>query len=78
MGSISGSGRSPGGGHGDPLQYSCLENPMDKGAWRATADKIEKSQTRQKDVRGDKEEYFIIVLVIYCFVTTPNFSSLKR
>ena len=51
---------------------------MDKGAWRATADKIEKSQTRQKDVRGDKEEYFIIVLVIYCFVTTPNFSSLKR
>ena len=27
---------SPGGGHGDPLQYSCLENPMDRGAWRAT------------------------------------------
>ena len=51
---------------------------MDKGAWRATADKIEKSQTRLKDVTGDKEEYFIIVLVIYCFVTTPNFSSLKR
>ena len=77
-GSIPGSGRSPGEGNGNPLQYSCLENPMDKGAWRATADKIEKSQTRQKDVRGDKEEYFIIVLVIYCFVTTPNFSSLKR
>ena len=33
---ISGSGRSLGGGHGNPLQYSCLENPMDKGAWRAT------------------------------------------
>ena len=32
MGSIAGSGRSPGGGHGNPLQYSCLENPMDKGA----------------------------------------------
>ena len=31
-GSIAGSGRSPGGGHGNPLQYSCLENPMDKGA----------------------------------------------
>ena len=30
------SGRSPGGGHGNPLQYSCLENPMDRGAWRAT------------------------------------------
>ena len=36
VGSIPGSGRSPGGGHGNPLQYSCLENPMDRGAWRAT------------------------------------------
>ena len=34
-GSIPGSGRSPGGGRGNPLQYSCLENPMDRGAWRA-------------------------------------------
>ena len=33
MGSIPGSGRSPGGRHGKPLQYSCLENPMDRGAW---------------------------------------------
>jgi len=33
MGLIPGSGRSPGGGHGNPLQYSCLENPMDRGAW---------------------------------------------
>ena len=36
MGSIPGSGRSPGGGHGNPLQWSCLENPMDRGAWWAT------------------------------------------
>ena len=35
-GSIPGSGKSPGGGHGNPLQYSCLENPTDRGAWRAT------------------------------------------
>ena len=35
VGSIPGSGRSPGGGHGNPLQYSCLENPMDGGAWQA-------------------------------------------
>ena len=35
-GSIPGSGRSPGGGHGNTLQYSCLENPMDRGAWQAT------------------------------------------
>ena len=34
VGSIPRSGRSPGGGHGDSLQYSCLENPMDRGAWR--------------------------------------------
>ena len=36
VGSVPGSGRSPGGGHGNSLQYSCLENPMDRGAWRAT------------------------------------------
>ena len=35
IGLITGAGRSPGGGHGNPLQYSCLENPMDRGAWRA-------------------------------------------
>ena len=35
-GSIPGSGRSPGGGHGNPLWYSCLENPVDRGAWWAT------------------------------------------
>ena len=36
MSSIPGFGRSPGGGHGNPLQYSCPENPVDRGAWRAT------------------------------------------
>ena len=45
-GSISGSGRSPRGGHGNPLQYSCLENPMDRGVWRATVHKVAKSWTR--------------------------------
>ena len=39
-----GSGRSPGGGHGNPLQYSCLENPMDRGAWRATVPGAAESQ----------------------------------
>ena len=38
-------GRSPGGGNGNPLQYSCLENPMDRGAWQATAPGVAKSQT---------------------------------
>ena len=45
MGSIPGSGRSPGGGHGNPLQYSCLENPMDKGAWQTTVHRVTKSWT---------------------------------
>ena len=43
VGSIPGSGRFPGGGHGNPLQYSCLENPMDRGAWRATAHRVSES-----------------------------------
>ena len=38
-------GRSPGGGHGNPLQYSCLENPMDREAWQATVHRVTKSQT---------------------------------
>ena len=44
-GSIPGSGRSPGEGNGNPLQYSCLENPMDRGAWQATAYEVPKSRT---------------------------------
>ena len=46
--SIPGSGRAPGGGDGNPLQYSCLENPMDRGAWRATVQGITKSWTQLK------------------------------
>ena len=39
-GSIPGLGRSPGGGNGNPLQYSCLDNSMDRGAWRATVQRV--------------------------------------
>ena len=46
LGSIHGSGRSPGEGNGNPLQYSCLEDPMDRGAWQATAHGVAKSRTR--------------------------------
>ena len=49
LGSIPGSGRSPGEGNGNPLQYSCLENPMDRGAWWATAHGVAKSRTRLSD-----------------------------
>ena len=43
---IPGSGRFPAGGHGNPLQYSCLENPMDRGAWWATVHSVTMSQTQ--------------------------------
>ena len=45
VGSISGSGRSPGGGNGNPLQYSCLENPTDRGAWWAIVHRVVRSWT---------------------------------
>ena len=47
-GSVSGWGRSPGGGHGSPLQFSCLETPMDRGAWRATVHGVTKRRTGLK------------------------------
>ena len=49
LGSIPGSGRSPGEGNGNPLQYSCLENPMDGGAWWATVHGVTKSWTWLSD-----------------------------
>ena len=48
MGLIPGSGRLPGGGHGNPLQDSCLENPLDRGAWQATVHGVAKSWTQLK------------------------------
>ena len=49
LGSIPGLGRSLGEGNGNPLQYYCLENPMDRGAWQATVHGVAKSQTRLSD-----------------------------
>ena len=65
LGSIPGLGRSPGGGHDNPLQYSCLENPMDRGAWQATVhgvvelDMIEQLSTEQIRYWGREESYTI-------------------
>ena len=50
VGSIPGWGRSPVGEQGNPLQYSFLENPMDRGAWQATVHRMAKSQTRLKQL----------------------------
>ena len=49
LGSIPGSGRSPGEGNGNPLQYSCLENPMDRGAWWAPVHGVAESRTKLSD-----------------------------
>ena len=49
LGSIPGLGRSPEGGRGNPLQCSCLENPMDRGDWRTTVHEVTKSQTQLSD-----------------------------
>ena len=59
LGSIPGSGRPPGEGNGNSLQYSCLENPMKRGAWYATVHGVRKSQTQLSD--------FIFFLSFFCF-----------
>ena len=53
LGLISGLGRSPGEGNGNPLQYSCLENPMDGGAWWAAVHGVAKSSTQLSDFTFD-------------------------
>ena len=51
---VSGSGRSPGGGHGNPLQYPCLGNPKDRGGWQATVHVAAQSQTQLKQLSTHK------------------------
>ena len=64
LGSIPGSGRSPGEGNGNPLQYPCLENPMDGGAWWATVHGVEKSD-------------FTFTFKLNVFKVTPSLSFVK-
>ena len=59
--SIPGSGRSPGGGNGNPLQYSCLGNSMDRGAWRATVRGVAKSHIQLKQLSVDKDSTNTII-----------------
>ena len=56
-GSIPGSGRSPGEANGNPLQYSCLENPMDRGAWQATVHLMAESNTTEHTQDSEKISY---------------------
>ena len=63
VGLIPRSVRSPGGGHNNPLQYSYLENPMDRGAWQATAHRVSRSQTRLECLsREQGTNYFRYIL----------------
>ena len=65
-GSIPGSGRSLGGGHDNPLQYSCLENPMDRGAWPATVHRVTKSRTLLKQLSlGYRIRCFTLLLFMF-------------
>ena len=68
--SIPGSGRSPGGGHGNSLQYSCLENPMDRGVWWATVHSIAKRQTRRKQL--NMHTYICVTEPLCCTLQTKT------
>ena len=68
-GSIPGSGKSPGEGNGNPLQHSCLENPMDGGAWQATVHGVAKSQTWLSDFT-----HLLTYLVVSRFYLFANLS----
>ena len=62
--------RSPGGGHSNPLQYSCLEKPMDRGAWWATVHRVTKNQTPLSD-RHTQINCSCIIIIIFQIITIP-------
>ena len=68
LGSIPGSGGSPGEGNGNPLQYSCLENPIDSGVWWAIVHGVSKSRTRLSDLTyGEKRNRCDSYVFLACF-----------
>ena len=81
LGSIPGSGRTPGEGNGTPLQYSCLENPMDRGAWQATDHGVTKSQTRLniyvQTCKTNSVQYNGLQSKVSCFAEDPGCHMLK-
>ena len=70
MGLIPGLGRSPGEGHGNPLQYSCLENPMDSGAWWATVHRVAQSRTRLKQLSTHNTKTVTLTCYLYTSLST--------
>ena len=65
LGSIPGLGRSPGEENGNPLQYSCLENPKDRGAWQATVHGVTKTQTRLSDSHTHTHTHTFSVVILH-------------
>ena len=78
VGLIPGSGRSSAGGHGNPLQYSCLENPTDRGAWWATVHGVTKSQTWLKRLSTHKQQVWPHVPERYPFNVVGQLFSLDK
>ena len=79
VGSILGSGRSPGGGHGNPLQYCSLENPKDRGGWCATVHGVTKSQTQLKRLSMHTPLFQVFQKIdIYDCLTLPCRTEIKN
>ena len=78
LGSILGSGRSPGGGHSNPLQDSCLENPMDRGAWWTTVHRVAKSQTRLKRLSTHTQNFPFCITPYILYMGFPDGSVVKN
>ena len=70
--SIPGLGRSPGEWNGNPLQYSCLENPMDRGAWQATVHGAAKGWTRLSNYHSHTQESMVCCVVLSCSVASDS------
>ena len=65
-GSVPGLGRSPGEGHGNPFQYSCLETPVERGAWWATLHGVAKSWMRVKRLNVHACEVYMVIFPLFC------------
>ena len=72
---IPGSGRSPGGEHSNPLQYSCLEKPMDRGTWQAIVHRVAKSQTRLSDCTHMHTGFAVAILFVVFWLFCNSFVS---
>ena len=71
VGLIPGSGRSPGVGNNNPFPYSCLENSMDRGAWRATAHGVEKSQTQFSNLTTTTNNIILLYICTASSLSIP-------